>query len=149
MGHIPQRRAVALPYRSVLSALEKHIYLPDISPSYYHVFALVASVAILYVHTMWLQMLVLALILVADWADGATARRYSKCRRAGYMTDVITDRASEGLICVSGAGSTLGQVFYLLWLINLGLAYYSVRTNRHTSLPLRFTYMILLPFCGS
>jgi phosphatidylglycerophosphate synthase len=148
MGHIPQRRAVALPYRAVLSYLEKHIYLPDISPSYYHVFALVASVAMLYLHTTWVQVVVLALILVADWADGATARRFNKCCRAGYMTDVITDRASEGLIFVAGAGTTLGQVFYVLWLINLGMAYYSIRTNHHTSLPLRFVYMILLPFCG-
>lgn len=148
MGNIPHRRAVALPYRSVLTYLENHIYLPDINPSYYHVFALCVSVLVLYLHTTWLKVLVLALILVADWADGATARRYNKCRRAGYMIDVITDRASEGLIFAAGAGTTLGQVFYVLWLINLGLAYYSIRTNRHTSLPLRFAYMILLPFSG-
>jgi phosphatidylglycerophosphate synthase len=148
MGNIPHRRAVARPYRAVLSYLENHIYLPDISPSYYHVFALAGSVLMLYLHATWVEVLVLALILVSDWADGATARRYNKCRRAGYMTDVITDRASEGLIFASGAGTTLGQVFYVLWLINLALAYYSIRTNHHTSLPLRFAYMILLPFRG-
>ena len=70
------------------------------------------------------------------------ARRKSKV----LESDVITDRTSEGMIFVAGAGTTLGQVFYVLWLINLGLAYYSIRTNRHTSLPLRFAYIVILLF---
>ena len=47
MDNIPQRRTVALPYRSLLAFLEKRVYLPNITPSYYHVFGLVASVLFL------------------------------------------------------------------------------------------------------
>ncbi len=36
--------------------------------------------------------------LVADWADGATGRRYNRCSRSGYLLDVVTDRACESLI---------------------------------------------------
>lgn len=148
MDDIPRRRSLALPYRSLLTFFEKRVYLPDITPSYYHVFGLFASVLFLYCQAAWLKILVLALILVADWADGATARRYNKCRRAGYMLDVVTDRASEGLIFAAGAGTTIGQVFYLAWLLNLLLAYYSIRSNRHSSLPLRFAYLLVLIFLG-
>jgi phosphatidylglycerophosphate synthase len=144
MDNIPQRRTVALPYRSLLAYVEKRIYLPNITPSYYHVFGLIASVLFLYIQATWVKVLVLALILVADWADGATARRYNRCSRSGYLLDVVTDRASEGLIFAAGAGTVAGQVFYALWLVNLGLAYYSVRSGRHSSLPLRFVYMLVL-----
>jgi hypothetical protein len=89
-------------------------------------------------------MLILSLVLVADWLDGATARRYHKCCRAGYMTDVVTDRVSERFVFWSIVSTPLGQVFFLLWLANLILAYYSMRSNKHTSLPLRFAYLIIL-----
>ncbi len=144
MATIPKRQAVALPYRSVLAFLEKRIYLPNITPSYYHVFGLAASVFFFYSEATWLKVLVLALILAADWADGATARRYNRCSRSGYMIDVVTDRASEGLIFSAGGEMPIGQVFYLLWLINLGLAYYSIHSGRHFSLPLRFVYMLVV-----
>ena len=144
MANIPKRQAIALPYRAVLSFFEKRIYLPNITPSYYHVFALVASVSFFYIEATWVKVVMLALILVADWADGATARRYNRCTRSGYLVDVVTDRASEGLIFAAGAGTLLGQVFFLLWPINLGLAYYSIHSGRHFSLPLRFVYMLVL-----
>ena len=43
-----------------------------------------------YVHSTWVKVLVLALILLADWADGATARRYNRCSRSGHLLDVVT-----------------------------------------------------------
>lgn len=144
MGSIPVRRAVTRPYRSVLSMLEKQVYLPDISPSYYHAFAIVASILFIYAQAPWLKILILGLVLVSDWLDGATARRYHKCCRAGYMTDVVTDRVSEGFIFSTIVGTTLGQVFFLLWLANLILAFYSVHSNKHTALPLRLAYLIIL-----
>ena len=146
MDNVPQRRAIALPYRSVLSFIEKRVYLPNITPSYYNVFGLMASVAFFYVRATWLKVVVLALILLADWADGATARRYNRSSGSGYMIDVVTDRASEGLIFAAAADTTAGQVFYALWLVNIGLAFYSIRTGQHTSLPLRFAYMLILIF---
>ena len=144
MDSVPVRRTVTRPYRAVFSALEKRVYLPDISPSYYHAFAIIASILFIYAQAPWLKILILGLVLVADWLDGATARRYHKCCRAGYMTDVVTDRLSEGFIFGSIASTTPGQVFFLLWLTNLILAYYSVRSNKHTSLPLRCLYLIIL-----
>jgi phosphatidylglycerophosphate synthase len=128
----------------VFSVLEKKVFLPDISPSYYHAFAIVASILFIYAQAPWLKILILSLALLSDWLDGATARRYHKCCRAGYMTDVVTDRVSEGFIFSTIAGTTLGQVLFLLWLANLILAFYSVRSNKHTSLPLRFAYLIIL-----
>jgi phosphatidylglycerophosphate synthase len=144
MDSIPVRRSVARPYRAVFSAIEKWVTLPDISPSYYHAFAIVASILFIYAQAPWLKILILGLVLVADWLDGATARRYHKCCRAGYMTDVVTDRLSEGFIFGSIAGTTLGQIFFLLWLANLALAYYSLHSNKHTALPLRCAYLIIL-----
>ena len=38
----------------------------------------------------------------------------------------------------------LTGIFFLLWLINLALAFYSVSSNKHTSLPLRFVYLVVL-----
>lgn len=144
MDSVPVRRTVTRPYRALFSAVEKRVYLPDISPSYYHAFAIAASILFIYAQAPWLKILILGLVLFSDWLDGATARRYHKCCRAGYMTDVVTDRLSEGFIFVSIAGTTLGQVFFLLWFANLILAYYSVHTNKHTSLPLRCIYLIIL-----
>jgi phosphatidylglycerophosphate synthase len=144
MDSVPIRRSVARPYRSVLGVLEKRVPLPDISPSYYHAFGITASILFIYAQAPWLKILILGLVLAADWLDGATARRYHKCCRAGYMTDVVTDRLSEGFIFASIAGTTLGQIFFLLWLANLILAYYSLRSNKHTALPLRCAYLIIL-----
>jgi phosphatidylglycerophosphate synthase len=141
---IPSRRSIALPYRKVLTFLESRLILPDINPSYYHAFGIVLSVLYLYAQTTGLKAVIIALVTLADWIDGATARRYKKGRRAGYIVDVVTDRISEALIFSAGAGTALGQVFFLLWLINLGLAFYSVHSNKHTSLPLRFALLILL-----
>ena len=148
MDNIPQRRAITLPYRSVLLFIEKRVYLPNIAPSYYSVFSLVASAAFPFVQAARVRVAGLALILIADWADGATARRYNRSSRSGYIIDVATDRASEGLIFTAAGNTTVGRVFSALWLVNIGLAYYSIRSGHHTSLPLRFAYMLILIFQG-
>ncbi len=127
-----------------MSALEKRLPLPDVSPSWYHALALGLSVVYLYVHSPWLKIVLIVVILLADWLDGATARRYSKGSRAGYVLDVVTDRASEALIFSAESSAAIGQVFFVLWLLNLVLAFYSVRTNKHTSLALRSAYLVVL-----
>ena len=81
---------------------------------------------------------------MADWLDGVMARRYRRGSRAGYIIDVVTHRASEAFIFAAEAETPLGQVFFLLWIINSALAFYSVRTNTHMALPLRFAYLIVL-----
>jgi phosphatidylglycerophosphate synthase len=148
MDTVPGRRAIALSYRAVLAFLEKHVILPDISPSYYHLAGFTLSVLFLYAVDRGLEMLLILLILVADWLDGATARRFKKCSRSGYMLDMVTDRVSEGLIFSAEAGTAIGKLFYLLWLVNLILAFYSLRANKHTSLPLRCAYLLVLVFQG-
>jgi len=60
------------------------------------------------------------------------------------MIDVVTDRVSEAFIFAAEAETAIGQIFFLLWLINLALAFYSVSSNRHTALPLRFVYLVVL-----
>ncbi len=144
MDTIPSRRSIALPYRTVLTSLERRLFLPDINPSYYHVFGIVLSLLYLYAQSPGLKAVFIALVLLADWIDGATARRYKRESRAGYIVDVVTDRVSEALIFSAEAGTALGQVFFLLWLINLGLAFYSFYSNKHSSLPLRFALLMFL-----
>ena len=144
MDSVPSRRSVALPYRSLLTFLEKRLFLPDINPSYYHTLGIALSVLYLYTRTPWLNVVVILLIIWADWLDGATARRYNRESRAGYIIDVVTDRVSEAFIFAAEAETAIGQIFFLLWLINLAFAYYSVYSNKHTSLPLRFVYLVVL-----
>ena len=144
MGAIPGRRTVAGPYRAVLSAIEQRIPLPNINPAYYHTLGLVLSVLYLYARTPAQKVAIIAIVLVADWLDGATARRYARGCRAGYIIDVVTDRASEAFIFAAEAATPLGQAFFLLWIVNSALAFYSVRANVHTSLPLRFAFLVIL-----
>ena len=144
MDNIPGRRSVALPYRSLLTILEKRLILPDINPSYYHALGIALSVLYLYTWTPWQRVVLIVAIILADWLDGATARRYKRGSRAGYIVDVVTDRVSEGFIFAAVAETAVGRIFFLLWLVNLALAFYSVSSNKHTSLPLRFVYLVAL-----
>jgi len=144
MDNIPRRRGVASPYRSTMSVLEKRTPLPNINPAYYHLLAIVLSILYLYAQTPAQKITLLAIILVADSLDGATARRYQGASRAGYIMDNVTDRASEAFIFAAESATMLGQFMFLLWVINAALSFYSVRTNIHTSLPLRFAYLVYL-----
>ena len=144
MDSIPGRRPVASAHRKVLSAIEKRVPLPDIHPSWYEVLALAASILYLFAWTPAQRIVLVTIALLADFLDGATARRYQRTSRAGYINDVMTDRASEAFIFTAAANSTLGQVFFLLWLVNCTLAFYSMQANRHTALPLRFAWLIAL-----
>jgi phosphatidylglycerophosphate synthase len=144
MDTIPGRRRLASPYRAALSVLEKRVPLPNINPAYYHTLALVLSVLYLYAHMPAQKIAIVGIVLVTDWLDGATARRYARGSRAGYIIDVVTDRASEAFIFAAEAETPLGQAFFLLWIINSALAFYSVQTSVHTALPLRFAYLIVL-----
>lgn len=144
MDVIPGRRSVASPYRALVSLFEDRVFLPDLNPAYYHLLGLALSVLYLYAHTPGPKILLIVAVLLADWFDGATARRYHHVHRAGYITDVVTDRASEAFIFAAEAGTALGQVFFLLWMVNALLTFYSVSSNKHTSLPLRFVYIAVL-----
>ena len=144
MDTVPQRRSVTVPYRSVTNYLERHIRLPAVNPSLYQLAAIVASLAYLYVDGTWAKAALVAFILLTDWLDGATARQHLGMSRAGYIMDVTIDRASEVLLFAAEAGTPLGNLFFLLTLAKIGLAYYSVRSGTHTSLPLRCAWLVVL-----
>jgi phosphatidylglycerophosphate synthase len=144
MDNIPRRSVVATPYRTLLATLEKQIALPEVSPSYYHVLGLGLSLLYLYAQTPAQRIWLIVLILIADWLDGATARRYGRGSRAGYLIDLLTDRISEAFIFAAASGTLLGQIFFLLWIVNVALAFYSVRSNKHTALPIRFAFLLIL-----
>jgi phosphatidylglycerophosphate synthase len=144
MANIPLRSPFAIDSRGILTYLERQIILPNISPSYYDIAGIALSLLIFITHPIWLQMLLIALILLTDWLDGATARQHSTCSVEGYMMDVVIDRASEGLIFMAFCKTWLGQAFFILWLLNLALAFYSLRVSKHISLPLRFVFILFL-----
>jgi phosphatidylglycerophosphate synthase len=144
MDSVPRRRPVASAHRKVLSAIERRAPLPNIHPSWYEVLALASSILYLFAWTPGQRIVLVTIALLADFLDGATARRHGRSSRAGYITDVVTDRASEAFIFAAAASSILGQVFFLLWLVNCAPAFYSMRANRHTALPLRFAWLIVL-----
>ncbi len=144
MGNVPVRPSIASLYRAPLAFVEKHVPLPNVSPSVYHASAILLSVVYLYLQAPSMKALILSIVLLTDWLDGATARRYHGARRSGYITDVVTDKASEGFIFAAECGVALGQVFFLLWIINCALTFYSARSGKHVSMPLRFVYLVIV-----
>lgn len=148
MGTVPQRRGITVPYRSVTNFLEQHLRFPAVNPALYQLAAIAASLAYLYTDSTWLKAALVAFILLNDWLDGATARQTRGKSYEGYLMDVTIDRASEMLIFVGEAGTPLGNAFFLLTLANIGLAYYSIRTGKHTSLPLRCAWLGVLLLDG-
>jgi phosphatidylglycerophosphate synthase len=148
MDHIPGRRLIAVPYRTALYWLEQRMPALHISPSACQVAGLVLSVACLYIENAWIKALSIALVLLFDWLDGVTARQQKTASRSGYIADVVVDRASEGFIFAGEVDTPIGQAFYILWLVNVALAFYSVKANKHTSLPLRFAYLFPLIWQG-
>ena len=148
MDVVPGRNVLALPYRTLVSYIENRLPLPDLNPSFYHAAAILLSILFAYAPVPWLRAAIIAVVLVTDVLDGATVRRYdkynSRAQRGGYVIDVVTDRMSEALIFSAAALTALGAAFFLLWILNCVLTLYSVYANKHWSLPLRFSYMLVL-----
>ena len=144
MDRVPVRSRVAGPYRRILSALEPSLALPDVNPSLYSAAGVGLGVIYLVAATPAAKIVLIALMLAADWLDGATARRYDRCSRSGYLTDVTADRSSEGFIFAAEAGAPLGRFFFILWLANVALSLYSIRSGQHAVLPLRAAFLIVL-----
>lgn len=140
----PARPLVARLYRTPLAWLEARLWLPRLPPSLYSAASLVFSLGVWLVPPPAATALLVALALLADWLDGATARRFGSDARRGYLTDVLVDRVSEGLIFTAAAGNPVGRLFIGLWLLNCLLVAYSLRSGRHRILPLRFAYLAAL-----
>lgn len=144
MALIPQKMMISKSYRIILNAIEKRVRVLNINPSIYQVVGIIISIAFFYKLTVQLQIVLISLILLLDWLDGFTARQYKSLTLSGYMIDVVIDRFSEGMIFFSILGTVTGNLFYILWLCNIALSYYSVYKQIHISLPLRFIYLLLL-----
>jgi hypothetical protein len=51
---------------------------------------------------------------------------------------------SEAFIFATESQTVIGQIVFVLWLLNMALAYYSFMSNQRTSLTLRFAYPVVL-----
>lgn len=144
MDQIPKRTGLANIYRSVLDKWEKYLIFPLKNPSYYQVIGLVLSVAYLFTSTLVIQSVIVGVVLILDWMDGAVARKYNLVGREGWMIDVFVDRLSEGFIFVALLFTPIGIVFFTLYILNILLSMYSVRSGKHLILPLRFAWLLIL-----
>lgn len=98
MGKIPKRSQIAQLYKQPFHKLEKLMPFLIKDPNFYQVFGLLFSIFFLFTKTNVHQITLISLILIFDWLDGATARKYNLTSRKGYLIDVVVDRISEGLI---------------------------------------------------
>jgi phosphatidylglycerophosphate synthase len=148
MATIPKRQALtgAVYYRKILTFLEKKFRLPTINPSWFQVVGLLMSVYYLFLFAIPIKIFFIAIILLLDWFDGAAARQQNKKSLEGWMIDVMIDRLSEGFIFFAEIGSTIGLVFFILWIANVALSIYSVKTGKHILLALRFAYIFVLAY---
>lgn len=144
MGTVPKRSKLALLYRQPLHVLEQKMPFPIKNPNVYQVLGLLLSLLFLVTPATWQQIILLIVILIFDWFDGATARKHKLMSREGYLIDVFVDRLSEGLIFFSALFTPIGKVFFALYLVNNFLAFYSIKTGKHYSLALRFFYLAYL-----
>jgi phosphatidylglycerophosphate synthase len=141
---IPRRPGVAQLYRQPLERLEARLRLPAVNPSWYSAASLALSAATLLVPAWGAQALLVAGALIADWLDGATARRFGLTSRRGHVTDVVSDRVGELLVILGGWGTVPATAFLGLWGLNVLLTGYSLATGRHRVLPLRFAWLLAL-----
>lgn len=144
MDQIPKRTGLANFYRSALDKWEKYLVFPLKNPSYYQVIGLMLSVVYLFSSTLIFQSVIVGIILILDWMDGAVARRYNLVGREGWMIDVVVDRLSEGFIFAALLFTPIGMVFFALYILNIFLSMYSVKSGKHLVLPLRFVWLLIL-----
>ena len=138
------RPAVAQLYRGPLQRVEAHVPLPNIPPAAWTVAGVVVS---LFAFAQFAsggahRAAVVAAVLVADWLDGATARRFGPQPR-GQVLDVAADRISEVLIFASDP-SPLSRAMLVMAVANTGLVMVGRARGRHWALPLRIVYLIVL-----
>jgi len=146
MPKIPKRSDVAQIYRKVLVGFEKYLIFPIKNPNFYQIFSLIVSTLFLFVVGTELRALLVLSVLVADWLDGAVARRYKLANRQGWLIDVVVDRVSEGFIFAAVLFTGVGKAFFALYLVNIVLSMYSIKSQKHLILPLRFFYLIFLVY---
>ena len=144
MDKIPKRSQLAQLYRQPLHRLEELMPFLIKDPNYYQVIGLVFSFFFLFTKSNIHQIILISLILIFDWFDGATARKYNLTSKKGYLIDVVVDRISEGLIFSAILNSIVGKIFFSLYLLNNLLSFYSIKSGKHNIIALRFFYLVFL-----
>lgn len=144
MDRIPKRSKLAKIYRDILDKYEGSLVFPIKDPNFYQVFSVLLSAVFLFRPQPVLGIVLISLILLSDWMDGAVARKYNLTSREGWMIDVVIDRISEGLMFIAYLGTFVGNLFFFLYLFNIVGSYYSIKSGKHTLIPTRFFYLIYL-----
>jgi len=90
------------------------------------------------------RLIIVTVVLISDWLDGATARSQKITSKEGWMIDVAVDRVSEGFIFAIHLDTYIGKVFFALYVLNTILSMYSISSKKHLILPLRFMWLIYL-----
>lgn len=144
MDKIPKRSKLAKIYRDVLDKYENRLVFPVKDPNFYQFISIFLSTVFLFKPGIVLGIVLLTIILISDWMDGAVARKYGLTSREGWMIDVVIDRLSEALIFVGYLGTVVGKIFFGAYLLNIVLSFYAVRTGKHLLIATRFFYLIYL-----
>jgi len=147
MSSTPSKNKILTFYRKYLNIIEKYLPKVEVEPSLISILGVVINIIFLYfINSFPLNVVILFVALAFDFLDGAFARILNKSSREGYLLDVFFDRLTEGLIFIVVIGSIAGKIFFILFMINILLNFYSIKTNKHLSIPLRFSYMVYLFF---
>jgi phosphatidylglycerophosphate synthase len=125
-----------------MERLERRLPLPPVPPLAWSLLSVVLSGLAFVVRSRRSRIVLVSAVLMADWLDGATARRQGLVGRRGYVADVAVDRTSEPLLFLADRKSTLGRALLGLWVLNAALAVVSLARGRHLALPLRFVYLV-------
>ncbi|OIO44368.1 MAG: hypothetical protein AUJ41_03170 [Candidatus Pacebacteria bacterium CG1_02_43_31] len=144
MDKIPKRTGIAYIYRSVLHNWEKYLIFPSKNPSNYQIVGLLLSIGYLLTNNLIFQIILVGVILILDWMDGAVARKFNLDTKEGWMIDVFIDRLSEGFMFAAHLSTTLGTWFFALYIINTILSIYSIKSGKHLIMPLRFVWLLIL-----
>ncbi len=119
--------------------------LPKIHPDYLSGLSIIFSFAFLLKGELWYQVLLLGIVWFFDIIDGITAKKYNirttdEEKKLGWITDVASDRISEGIISIA-----YFMPLFPLFILNTILTLWSYRRKKHTILPIRqFLFIFLL-----
>ncbi|MFH1367400.1 MAG: CDP-alcohol phosphatidyltransferase family protein [Patescibacteria group bacterium] len=128
--------------RKVIDLWILRLPLPNINPSLISFLALPFSLAfiLLWDKNKLISLILLMIILILDWLDGLVAKKYGRSSERGWLTDVSTDRFSEGIIFL-----IFITPWFYLFLLNIFLTYFSYKLKKFSLiLPLRQLFFIYL-----
>ena len=114
--------------------------LPDVHPNVISGISIVTSFAFLasFGFSVILSLLFLVLTLLLDWFVGLVAKKFFRTSEEGYLTDLTSDRLSEGIMFV------IFFPWFCLFVVNCVLSLMSVAKRKHVILPLRHLFVIYL-----